>query len=218
MNGTRKCFIFTGGKDFYPERMTELPCERDLVIAADSGCENLLLFSERVKCIAPCVILGDMDSYGGSLKNDFPDVRFIPFPPEKDDTDTSLAVKYALSDGCKDIVIVGGLGGRLDHTLANVFLLEYIRQNGARGMITNGKNIAYLAEKKNYFEKNSKKYVSLIPLDASIKNIVMRGFKYDIKRQELERSFFVTVSNEITASRALIEVGEGQALIVCSED
>lgn len=218
MNGTRKCVIFTGGVQFYPEK-TDIPVNYgDLVIAADSGCANLLSYCKSVKKVSPDIILGDMDSYDGDIKKDFPDAIFFSFPPEKDDTDTSLAVKHAISKGCDDIVIFGGLGGRLDHTLANVFLLEYIRDKGATGMLSDGKNTAFLAKNKNYLDRGSKKYVSVIPLDCNVASVTMRGFKYDISKERLERGFFVTVSNEIVSQKAIIEVDGGCALIVLSED
>ena len=218
MNGTRKCVIFTGGAQFYPERIDFPVNDGDFVIAADSGCKNLFSYCEKVKRISPDIILGDMDSYDGDIKNDFPDARFISFPPEKDDTDTSLAVKFALEKGFCDIVIMGGLGGRLDHTLANAFLLEYIKDKGAKGIITDGKNITFLAENKNFLEKGSKKYVSVIPLDREVERVTMRGFKYNMNKEKLQRCFFITVSNEFVSQKAIIEIDGGSALIILSED
>ncbi len=177
-----RAFVFTGGKAFCAEKMTDVPCDDDLIIAADSGCDTLRIFSEKIKNVSPDIILGDMDSYSQDKLSLFPDALFMPFPPEKDDTDTGLAVDTALSFGCAEIIIVGGLGGRLDHTLANVFLLEHIRCSGARGVITDGKNRAYLAEKENVFKLSERKYLSLIPLDDKLSSVEMDDrFKYPYK-------------------------------------
>lgn len=215
----RRAFIFTGGKTFCAEKMTDIPSDCDLIIAADSGCDTLRKFSEDVKTIVPDIILGDMDSYPKDKISQFPDAVFCSFPPEKDDTDTGLAVDTALSFGCKEIIIVGGLGGRLDHTLANVFLLENIRKSGACGVITDGKNRAYLAEKENSFMLSSRKYLSLIPLDEEVYAIEMDDrFKYPYKTEKLSRRRFVTVSNEVRKDGAKITVGSGCALIIESGD
>ena len=212
-------YIFTGGTGFSPEYMTDIPAEDDIIIAADSGCRILSDFSEKMHKIDPDIILGDMDSYDKSgIEKKYPEAKFISFPPEKDDTDTALAVKTAAELGCRKIIIAGGLGGRLDHTLANICLLEYIRDIGGSCIITDGKNRAYLAEKENILD-GKRKYVSLIPLDEKVKNVKMDyNFKYPYETKILERRSFVTVSNEIIKAPARIYVDEGMALIVEAED
>lgn len=215
--GFVRAFIFAGGKDFCAEKMTDIPDDCDLVIAADSGCETLKLFSQAVKKIEPHIILGDMDSYSKEKIGEF-DSFFMPFPPEKDDTDTALAVDLAIKIGCDKIIIAGGLGGRLDHTLANVFLLEDIERSGAHGIITDGKNRAYMARNENIFCRSDRKYLSLIPLDEEICDVKMEGFKYPFIAENLSRRRFVTVSNEIVTDGAKVIVGKGKALIVESGD
>ena len=198
MNGTEKkyhrAFIFTGGVGFCPEKMTLIPDDDDLVIAADSGCSALLQFCERVKKISPHIVLGDMDSFDKkeSLEN-FPNAEFLSFPPEKDDTDTALAVDTALEHGCLEIILVCGLGGRLDHTLAIVYLLEHIRARGAEAFVTDGKNLAYLAKRQNVVKHGGRKYVSLIPLDKTLHGVKMDGFYYPLDAATLERSRFLSI-------------------------
>lgn len=213
----KRAFIFTGGKGFCPQKMTDIPEDGDLIIAADSGCDTLTEFSNAVKKTVPDIILGDMDSYSKENLEKF-DSIFLPYPPEKDDTDTAIAVDVAKSFGCEEIIIAGGLGGRVDHTLANVFLLEDIEKSGARGIITDGKNRAYLAKAENFFENTKRKYLSLIPIDEEIFGVNMEGFKYPYSTQILARRRFVTVSNEIVASNAKITIAKGICLIVESED
>ena len=215
----KRAFIFTGGRDFRPEKMTDLPEYDDIIIAADSGCSLIGEFSKKQYEISPDIILGDMDSYKGeSVEKLYPNARFVPFPPEKDDTDTALAVSVALELGCESIIIAGGLGGRLDHTLANVYLLEHIKEQGSVGIITDGKNRAYLAKSKNVISP-ARKYLSLIPLDDCVFGISMdENFKYPYQTEKLFRKRFVTVSNEIVSEKALITLEKGSALIVESGD
>lgn len=221
MNGTEKrsAFVFMGGKSFFPERMTDIPRDGDFVVAADSGCKALSLFCEKVEKISPDIILGDMDSFDLSeSKLIFPDSHFVTLPAKKDKTDTALAVDTALEAGCGKIVIAGGIGGRLDHTLAVVYLLEYIREKGAQGILTDGKNRVYLAKEKNHICAG-RKYVSLIPLDETVCGVKFdTSFAYPFETQTLKRSIFPTISNELTEEGGFIYVQSGSALIIETED
>lgn len=217
-NIKKRAFIFMGGKNFFPEFLTDIPCENDLVIAADSGLYALSLFCEKVKKISPDIIVGDMDSFEEkSLSKNFFDAEFIKFPPEKDDTDTSLAVDVALSKGYNEIFILGGMGGRFDHTLAVAYLAEYIAEKGASGVISDGKNRVYLAKSKNVIQ-TKRKYVSLIPIDSEIFGVYFSGFKYPLENKNLSRKKFLTISNELSKERGEITIESGKALIVETMD
>ena len=120
----RRCFIFAAGT-YYGLR--EKPEAGDLVLAADAGYQIC-----RRENIVPICCWGDFDSMDQPA--DFDHVHRVPV--EKDDTDTMLAVKTALEQGCDTVYIYGGTGGkRLDHTLANLQTLLYIRRRGARGYL-----------------------------------------------------------------------------------
>ena len=127
-----KAFIYTGGK-IRSENITEHPKGDDLVIAADSGYHNAIALGEK-----PAIILGDMDSI---RETELPkDIEILKVPAEKDFTDTQLAVDTAIKRGAREIVIVGGLDGRLDHTLSNLSILEDLNKKGIFVHITNGYN------------------------------------------------------------------------------
>ena len=110
-----RAYIYTGGA-VEPAGITEHPKGDDLVIAADGGWNNAVLLGEK-----PTILLGDLDSLGD--KKIPKDVEVYRVPAEKDLTDTQLAVDLAISKGANDIVIIGGLSGRLDHTLSNLAIL-----------------------------------------------------------------------------------------------
>ena len=120
----KRCFIFSAGTYF---GLRERPQSGDLVLAADAGYEVC-----RREGIVPDLVLGDFDSM--EQPKDAENVLRVPV--EKDDTDTMLAVKTALENGCDTIYLYGGTGGkRLDHTLANLQTLLFIRRRGARGYL-----------------------------------------------------------------------------------
>ena len=116
----RRCFIFAAGT-YYGLR--ERPRTGDLVLAADAG-----YLACRQAGVVPDLLLGDFDSMDQPA--DFDRIRRVPV--EKDDTDTMLAVKTGLEQGCGEFYLYGGTGGkRLDHTLANLQTLLYLRRHGA---------------------------------------------------------------------------------------
>lgn len=211
-------YIFTGGK-LAVGSMDELGLhmsEADLIIAADSGYNNASRLGVR-----PGLLLGDLDSI--DRKSLAPDelehIEKIIVPAIKDDTDTQLAVDTALERGADEIIIIGGLGGRLDHTLSTVFLLEYIKDKGARGVITDGRNRVRIMESGEELTiKRGYKYLSLVGLTDTCEGVSISGVFYPLKDAVLERKYAFAVSNEITADAAEISLSKGILLVIESRD
>ena len=187
-----------------------------LHIAADSGIE-----AARALGVVPDVWVGDFDSsdagaYGGAYAG----VERITFPARKDKTDFALACEYAAARGCRNAIVVGGLDGRLDHTLACVFHLEAMRELGLRGTITNGYNRVSLLTAGERAEVGGEyKYVSLIPLRPLITGVYMEGFEYPLDDAEVTMRGCVSVSNQVVPGKTgIVAIGTGAALLVeCDE-
>lgn len=215
-----KCFIFTGGDLVCKDRVSYFPKKGDLIIAADSGVDN---FSNIIENAYPDIIVGDMDSGDfDKIKRDFPKSEYIKLPCEKDDTDTAFAVSLALERGAKEIYIVGGIGSRLDHTIANAYILKNIYNRGGYGVLDNGKNtVFYLENGEMVLEKSycKHKYVSVIPLEETISGVTLKGFKYPLEKREIsmEKAFF-SVSNEMINDFCVIQIQKGKALVIQSDD
>ena len=105
----KRAVIFSGGAFEKPDWVA-LPKDA-MILCADSGLRHA-----RALGISPDWVLGDFDSSSEQPEGE----SVLRYPPEKDDTDTMLAVKQALSLGAEEIQIYGGLGGRFDHSIANV--------------------------------------------------------------------------------------------------
>ena len=210
-----KAFIYVGGS-VYPNNITEHPKADDLCIAADIGAENAKLLGDT-----PEIIVGDFDSAKlENLKKDFPKAEITVVPAEKDFTDTELAIETAVHKGATEIVIIGGLDGRLDHTLTNISLLENLTKSGFYVTITNGKNkIRYIEATSTIIPRSYFKYLSLIPRTEKIKGVTILGCKYTLENATLNKSSQgFTISNEITENCAFIAVKKGGLLIVESSD
>lgn len=206
-----KAFIYTGGS-IDPSRITEHPRADDLCIAADAGYENAKTLGERVD-----LLLGDFDSldHAGLPK----ELERLQVPAEKDFTDTQLAVETALEREATEIVIIGGLDGRLDHTLSNLSILQDLFRRKIPAVITNGQNrVRFLESTSTLIAKSSFPYLSLIATDPVVKGVDIEGCKYPLKKATLKRDYNYTVSNEITGNCALISVRKGGVYIIESTD
>ena len=209
-----RAFIYTGGV-VYDEYVCEKPGSEDLLIAADAG-----LLSARRMGIFPQVVLGDFDTLGE------PDVgeetECLRLPTEKDVTDTQYAVELALERGATELVIVGGLEGRIDHTLSLLAILERLWERKERkiaAILTNGKNrVRFIRNSGVILCREQYRYFSLIAADKRVRGITMEGCKYPLKKGEINRLHQWAVSNEIVGNCALIEVRRGGVWVIESMD
>ncbi len=216
-----KCFIFTGGEKIAAKNFNSDYFENAFLIAADSGVLQLLELSEVGIQVSPDLLLGDMDSFDKkSAQQLFKNAEFIPFPPEKDYTDTQLALKIAIEKGYTDIEIIGGTGGRCDHFLSNLLLFNYCSENGVSLTVCDGKNkIFYCDSGVVDIKKDEKyKYLSIIPFGAPLFGVSIKGTKYELENADVSDSMPVTVSNEIICDTCNISVKKGSFYIILSCD
>jgi thiamine pyrophosphokinase len=205
-----RAFIYTGGAVF-PDNITEHPKGDDLCIAADSGFHNAKKCGDRVD-----VLVGDLDSIG-SYKLD-KKTELLQVPAEKDVTDTQLAVETAIERGATELVIIGGFGGRADHMMSNLAILEDLSNRGIYAVMLDGQNRArFLRSTSTLIPRSGYQYVSLLAVDPVVKGVSVEGCKYPLKKAKLTRSFQYAVSNEILGNCALISVRKGAIYVIESK-
>lgn len=202
----KRCIIIAGSPVFSAVDTTP----DDFVIAVDGGYKHALAAG-----ISPDLLIGDFDSYSGEVKNG---TKTIKAPAMKDDTDTMLAVKYALGQGYDNFVLLGATGGRFDHQTANISVCAYIAEHGgfcemrdSENMVYAIKNSCILLEKKNGWS------VSVFAYSEKASGVTVKGLKYPLVNATLTNTFPLGVSNEFAGDTAKIEVKEGILLIVMSE-
>ncbi len=201
------CWIF-GGAPVSSGYTVDPPSDAYL-IAADNGYSLI----KRLD-LKPNVLVGDFDS----ITEDIPtDCEVITAPAEKDDTDTMLAVKIAMSRGYSDITIAGSLGGRLDHTIANIQTLAYIVNNGGNGRLIGERDTAEIFGAGEYrFSQNDSMYFSIFSFgEESV--VTTRGTRYDLDCYRLTDSFPLGVSNEIISSECTLKIEKGRVLVIFSK-
>ena len=208
MDNQQICVIFAGG----PEKgLPCMPVPKDaFILCADSG----LHLAERLK-MKPDLVLGDFDSLG-KIPESLP---HMTAPVEKDDTDTMLAVRVALRMKFHDIRIFGAFGGRLDHTVANLQTLEFIRREGASGMLIGAGDSAsmLLGGERLVLARKAGWSLSVFAWSERCLGVSAHGVAYPLRDAELTRRFPLGVSNRIEADRAEITCGTGTLLVMESK-
>lgn len=206
------CTIFAGGKISNTDFIN--PCEirenSGFIICADSG----LHIAEKVG-LTPDLIVGDFDSYIGSLPENIEIYRSIP---EKDDTDTLMAVRIAIDRGYDEIRLYGGLGARFDHSFANIQTLVFAYENGCKMTIYDADNILTLRGAGEYeFLRKSDWYFSLFALTEKADIGELKGVKYPLESYEMSIAYPIGVSNEITSDKAYLRINSGLVLVIESK-
>ena len=139
-----RCVIISGSPECDIDFLKQQILTDDFVICADRGYQYALSAG-----ITPSLIIGDFDSNNQNIP---PEYETISLSVHKDDTATMHSICTALERGFTDILILGGIGGRLDHTFANISALKYIGENGGRGVLLSPKErIEYLSMGKYNF-------------------------------------------------------------------
>lgn len=209
----RNC-ILIGAGDL---TVSQIPVgEEDLCIAVDGGFEYCKLLE-----IVPDYIIGDFDSLSESQAEAVAEIakaaqdRVIVLPTIKDDTDMLAAIKLGLQEGCNNFRIYGGMGGRIEHTLANIQCLLYLKEHNAVGYLMDGTGMILVAKEEAVsFRETLEGYLSVFSLSDSC-NLSLDGLKYCLKEKELTNAYPLGISNEfLEGEKATVTVHKGAALLV----
>lgn len=190
-----------------------------LLIVADNG----LKVADELG-LQPDFAVGDFDTASIDLINKYKNksTEFIEFNRKKDFSDTELAVDIALDNNCEEIHLLGALGSRFDHTLANVYLLQKAINNNVNAVIhdvNNRINIIGGNRRSIQLEKSVYKYFSLIPLSEKVTEINVTGAEYNLENAilRMDCNYSLGISNEIK-DKVIIEINTGYLLVIESKD
>ena len=209
-------------KDFALDFIRKIEEERKgkklLLLAADRGLDFFLETG-----LVPDIVDGDFDSLSGAGKaylESLDHTEIVRLNPEKDDTDTMLAVKQALSLGAEEIQIYGGLGGRFDHAIANVQTLRYLSEHGAAGSLCDAQNwmTVQTTGTVRQYPRRDGWYFSLLSLSDTCTGVTITGAKYCLQNGTLHANFPLGISNEIVAEQAEISLKTGTLLVLYTKD
>jgi len=223
----KRCIIITG----YVEGSIRRICpglfddetssaDRPLLLCADGGYR----LAQREGLI-PHTVIGDFDTFADQKKDrpavcgfDGQDGEIIRVPEEKDDSDTMLCIKYGLKYGCDSFLLVGGIGGRLDHTFANLQALAWLTLRGKEACMKDEENCVMMKGPGAFSLRPGDfppyRRFSLFSFSPSCEGVFIRGAKYPVNDGRLEFSFPLGVSNEFAGEEVFVEFREGMMLVI----
>ncbi len=212
-----KTLIVTGGKINKSFLKNHLQTNKyDIIIAVDKGAEELAHIE-----IQPNYIVGDFDSIDKEVlaKYEKSNIKVKRLIPEKDLTDTQSALELAIELQSTDITIVGAIGTRMDHTMANIHILKEALDKNIPARIINDNNEIMLINKPIKIKKDDMyKYVSLIPLTTEVTGVTINGMKYSLKDYKMTIGNSLGISNEQIEQTAEIGLQNGILVIIKSRD
>lgn len=219
----KRVLILTGGTisvDFAKKFLENQ--EFDTIIAADSGLKSVEALNLPVD-----YILGDFDSVPSDILEKYrtcakekQQITMKEYNPEKDETDTQIAITLATELEADEIVILGATGTRIDHLLANIHLLYIPLKQNRKACIIDEHNKVYLINQNTTLSKDKiyGPYLSLLPLTETVKHVTLEGFKYPLTKRTLHIGESIGISNEVVSSKANILLESGILIVVESKD
>lgn len=205
-----RVLIFANGMIENDQVVAQLARSAGLLVAADGGARHLTRLGLR-----PDLLVGDLDSLSAAEVDalDRTGVEILRYPPEKDETDLELAIQAALARGCTDLVIIAALGGRLDQTLGNIFLLGLPVLQAVQARLDDGRDELFLIRGQGHVEGQAGDVVSLLPLGGPARGIRTSGLRYPLQGETLYPERTRGISNVLTNEHAHVELRDG--VLIC---
>lgn len=205
-----KCIIFANGEYGVIDEYKEIIQEADIIICADGGAN----YAYEINILPECII-GDMDSINEDVKDYFTNkkVEFKKYPRRKDFTDTQLALEEAEERGATEITLLGTLGKRLDHTLANIYSCMDLAMKGISIKHYSPKMTAYLVNRKLELEGEIGDIVSVLAISEVAEGVFEEGFEYSLPKGILEKNNPYAISNILREKMGTISLEKGLLLV-----
>ena len=199
------CYV-VGAMSLTPD-LRPYPTVGDYVIAADRGYDSLIAYG-----VNPDLAVGDFDSLGH--RPNHPNV--IQLPAEKDDTDMVYALRKGLELGYRRFILLGGVGGRLEHTLGNLQLLDWVASQGGQGFLVGEKTAVTCIRDGGSitFPASMSGYLSVFCNSGAAEGVILSGLKYPLDQYTLMSSFPLGVSNQFLGEEATVSVEKGSMLLI----
>jgi len=201
-----RCVIVGGADIGNYEYIRDSLSVDDYVIFCDSGLRHMGKLQ-----VNPSLIVGDFDSH----ENPYLAVETIVLPCEKDDTDTVYAVKEAVQRGFDTFLLIGVVGGRLDHTLGNISILLYLDSLGRKGTIIDDYSEMEIVSSSPVYISDRYSFFSLLNITGRAKGISIQNAKYPLVDAEITCEYQYGISNEVIPGKtAIVTVRDGKLLLI----
>lgn len=208
-----KCVIVAGGTEPKEELFKNQINDAELLIAADRGAEVFYKYN-----INPNLMMGDFDSIDLDVLNTFEKIDTIRFMPEKDYTDSCLALNKAIELGASEIALLGFTGTRLDHCFGNIGLLKLALENKIDCKIIDNNNEIFAINKSTTIFGECGTYFSLLAFSDDVRNLCIKRAKYELFNYDLKMGDGRTISNEFLDEPVELTFDSGTMLVFYSKD
>ena len=200
-----RCVIVGGGDCSTDILKLNINCN-DYIICADSGFDAVFTTG-----IIPDLLIGDFDS----IRKIPDDVETIALPVEKDITDCEAAYLEGVKRGYKDFLILGGTGGRFEHTFANISLMARASKEGNTFSIIDEKHIFRSVTNSSLkLSFTSDKQISVFAFGRKAYGVCEKGFHYPLDNFTLDPFVPIGISNDITSDYGEIIVEDGTIIVI----
>jgi thiamine pyrophosphokinase len=206
-----RAVIFANGLLNDLQAVRSLLQDGDYLVAADGGLHHLKRLG-----LEPALLVGDFDSTSPEevAQAEGSGARILRYRPEKDETDLELALRVVLDDGYKTIRIIGGLGGRLDHALGNIFLLTSPEALPCDIRLDDGQLEVFVIHGSAIIAGNPGEIVSLLPLGGPARGVVTDGLRYPLHGETLWPDKTRGISNIMSGVNASVILQSGYLLCI----
>ena len=201
-----KIAIIANGYIKNPKFHKDLLKDADIIICADGGANN----AKKIG-VTPNYIIGDLDSASKSSIELFKDKSKIIKDDNQDNTDLEKALSLAETLNPSEILIMGAIGDRIDHTLANIMCLTKINSD-IKAQIIDEKNIIELVENSADISGDKNDIISIVPI-TDISNLCYTGLKWNVENLDTNIGWF-GISNMLEEKNANISLSNGKILLI----
>ena len=210
-----KCIIIGAGE--FNEKIIEKKSD-DLLIVADGGYYNYLKL-ENNKDLFIDILIGDFDSLDLQKVNIDSRTKILKLYPVKDDTDVLDAVKYALDMGYNEFYIYGALGKRVEHSIANIGVLSYIKDHNANGFLFDDKKVIRVVKNERIIlDSKYSGYISIFSMYEKCSGVTIKNLRYELNNYDLYENYPLGIDNEFIGKSASIEVKKGKLLVIYNKE
>ncbi len=202
----RRCVVIGGAPIGKVGEAAVFIAPDDFIVACDGG-----LYNAEALGAHPDLIVGDFDSHPVPET----EIETIRLPCEKDDTDTVFAVREAVRRGFSDFLLLGVTGGRLDHTLGNVYILYWLAERGLGGIIVDDTSELLVVGSEPVEIEDRYAFFSLLNLTGRAEGVTVTGAKYPLSDAVIDSNYQYGISNEpLPGKTAAVTVRTGRLLLI----
>ena len=206
-----KAVVF-GGADIEDYSFCREYIENSIVVCCDSGLKHA-----KALGIVPDAIVGDFDSADEETMEYFRamNIPTTEFPTHKDETDMELGAEAAIRMGADELVLIGGIGSRMDHTMGNCNLIVRLYKEGTKAMLVNEKNKIMITDSRIELTGKKGSIVSLFPVGMKAEGVTTENLEYPLENATLAIDIrLIAVSNVMLGEKAAVEVKNGMLYVM----